>query len=169
MTVQPQGYTQITVQLRNFWEWEKFSEKSLAVIVPITERGLTSAILKKPIILVVSYGISFGLITYWHDYWVDLVLLEIELSITEECWWQVAPLLLTTGGFTPEMLCSVLGSPAQDGDGLSYRDTKIAMRLEHLFYEERQRELGQFSVDKWRLTEDLINVCKYSKGGYKEV
>lgn len=47
------------------------------------------------------------------------------------------------------------------------RDTEIK-RLEHLLYEEGQRELGQFRLGKWRLTEDLINVYKYLKGGYKK-
>ncbi|KAK4816307.1 LOW QUALITY PROTEIN: hypothetical protein QYF61_014605 [Mycteria americana] len=66
-------------------------------------------------------------------------------------------------------LCSVLYK--RDTDILDTdqpRVMKVMKGLEHLSYEERLRELGLFSVEKGRLTGDLINVYKYLKGELKE-
>lgn len=46
--------------------------------------------------------------------------------------------------------------------------TNMMKGLKHLSYEERQREMEEFSLVKRRLKKDLINLYKHLKGGCNE-
>ena len=45
------------------------------------------------------------------------------------------------------------------------KSTKMMKRLKNLSYKKRQREVGLLGLEE---TQDLINVCKYLKGGCKQ-
>ncbi|PKU45197.1 hypothetical protein llap_4498 [Limosa lapponica baueri] len=48
------------------------------------------------------------------------------------------------------------------------RATEMIRGVEHLFYEDRLRDLGMFSLEKRGIQEDLIVAFQYLKGAYKK-
>lgn len=81
-------------------------------------------------------------------------------------------LLLCPGELASGGLCPVLDFPVQLPGQLlervQQRVLKMTKRLGYHFYRGKLRDLQLFSLGKRRQGGDLINACKYQKGGDQE-